>query len=451
MHYLYKLLKMAQNKKKIINLFYIFLIIHLLLWTVVPSVVNQNLPLDTIEALAWGSNLDWGFNKHPPMSALFAEIFYNIFGTQDWAFYLLSQILVIISFYFVFKLSYELLEDLKLGIFSVLLLEGIYFFNFTTPEFNVNVTQLPFFSLTVYFTWKIFNKKNPNIFDLILLGFFAAAGFLSKYLFLYLLISIDLLFIYLIFFLKDRKFEFTYLVSLEVFLLLIIPHLVWLINNDFITITYGLARTGAAEFELINHLINPILFILKQIGILLPFFILCFFLIKKIKFKINIKDKKLLFLIFVSLVPLALIFITSVLTGSKIRTMWMTPFYMFLGLFLTYLFKKEINTKKINNFFICFIFLFLFSPFVYGYVSITKDDKRTDYPGKQIAQKVQLEWDQNFDEPIGFVIGNEWNAGNLSYHLKSRPKWEGFLDNNNILNEAKEYICIDDICVGTYK
>ena len=50
-----------------------------------------------------------------------------------------------------------------------------------------------------------------------------------------------------------------------------------------------------------------------------------------------------------------------------------------------------------------------------------------------------------------FVIGDEWEAGNLSYHLKSRPKWEGFLDNNNILSEANEYICIDNICVGTYK
>ena len=70
---------------------------------------------------------------------------------------------------------------------------------------------------------------------------------------------------------------------------------------------------------------------------------------------------------------------------------------------------------------------------------------------KQIAEKVQFEWDQNFDEPIEFVIGNEWNAGNLSYHLKSRPKWEGFMLGNNILNEAKEYICIDEICVGTYK
>ena len=44
---------------------------------------NQNLPLDTIEALAWGSNLDWGFSKHPPVSAFFPELFFRIFGAQD--------------------------------------------------------------------------------------------------------------------------------------------------------------------------------------------------------------------------------------------------------------------------------------------------------------------------------------------------------------------------------
>ena len=442
---------MAQNKKKILNLFYIFLITHLVLWTVVPSFVNQNLPLDTIEALAWGSNLDWGFNKHPPVSAFFSEVFFKIFGPQDWSFYFLSQIFVIISFYFVFKLSEEIFNNVKLSFISVLLLEGIYFYNFTSPEFNVNVTQLPFWSITAYFTWKIYNKKEPGVYDLCLLGFFAAIGFLSKYLFLYLLIAIDLLFFYLIFVIKDRKFQFRYLISLEVFLLLLIPHIIWLVNNDYITITYGLARTGAEEFNLLNHFKNPILFILKQLGILIPFFVLCFFLVKKIKFKINLKDKKLLFLIFICIAPIMLMLITSIITGSKVRTMWMTPFYLFQGLFVVYIFKNQIKLKKIKNFLICFVSLFLFSPFLYGYISVTKDDKRTDYPGKQIAEKVQFEWDQNFDEPINFVIGNEWNAGNLSYHLKSRPKWEGFVENNNILNEAKEYICIDDICVGTYK
>ena len=451
MHYLYKLLKMAQNKKKILNLFYIFLITHLVLWTVVPTFVNQNLPLDTIEALAWGSNLDWGFNKHPPLSAFFSEIFFIIFGSKDWAFYLLSQIFVIISFYFVFKLSNLLMNDFKLSLISVLLLEGIYFYNFTTPEFNVNVAQLPFWAIVVYFTWKIFDKKEPNVIDLILLGFFAAAGFLSKYLFLYLLISIDLLFFYLIFIIKDRKFQFTYLISLEVFLLLLIPHLIWLTNNDYVTIAYGLARTGANEFQIANHLINPILFVLKQIGILIPLLTLCFLLIKKIKFKINLKDKKLLFLIFINMAPIILILLTSLITGSKIRTMWMTPFYLFIGLLFVYVFRKQINFKNIKKFSICFGFLFLVSPLIYGYISISNDNKRTDYPGKQIAEKVQFEWDQNFDEPMGFVVGDEWKAGNLSYHLKSRPKWEGFINNNNILNEAKEYICIDEICVGTYK
>ena len=442
---------MAQNKKKILNLFYIFLSTHLVLWTVVPTIVNQNLPLDTIEALAWGSNLDWGFNKHPPLSAFFSEIFFLLFGSQDWAFYLLSQIFVIISFYFVFKLSNEILNNYTLSLLSVLLLEGIYFYNFTTPEFNVNVAQLPFWSLSVYFTWKIFIEKEPELLDLILLGIFAALGFLSKYLFLYLLISIDLLFLYFIFFVKDRKFKFSYLISLEVFLLLLIPHIIWLTNNDFVTIVYGLERTGAANFKIIYHIINPITFMLKQAVILIPFLVLCFVLIKKIKLKGNLKDKKLLFLIFMNIVPIILIILTSVITGSKIRTMWLTPFYLFSGLLVIYFFKNQVNLKNINNFIICFVFLFLMSPFVYAFVSISKDDKRTDYPGKQVAEKVQIEWDQNFDEPIAFVIGDEWKAGNLSYHLQSRPKWEGFVSNNNILNEAKEYICIDDICVGTYK
>ena len=124
---------MAINKKNLRNLLYIFLISHLIVWTVVPALTNNNLPLDTIEALAWGSNLDWGFNKHPPMSAFFPEFFYQIFGSQDWAYYLLSQIFVLISFYYVFKLSNEIQKNKYFGLISVLLIEKIYFYNFTTP------------------------------------------------------------------------------------------------------------------------------------------------------------------------------------------------------------------------------------------------------------------------------------------------------------------------------
>jgi len=439
---------MSINSKNINNIFYIFVTAHLIFWTLIPSLTNHNLPLDTIEALAWGSNLDWGFNKHPPMSAFFSEVFFKIFGPQDWAYYLLSQIFVVISFFIIFKLSQEILNDGTLSLLSVFLIEGIYFYNFTTPEFNVNVCQLPFWCLTVYYTWKIYNSKKVELYDCILLGAAAAFGILSKYLFIYLLVAIDLLFAYLIFFKKSKKFDFKYLVSLEVFFVILIPHIIWLFNNDFITIKYGFARAGLDEGQIINHLKYPLIFTLKQIGILIPFLILVWLLIKKIPKKLNLKDEKLLFLIFINVVPIVLVFMTALITGSKIRTMWMTPFYLFFGTLFIYLLKTQINIKKLNSFLIGFIFLFLLSPILYGYVSISQTDKRTDYPGKDIAIKVQMAWHEQHDEPIKYVLGDEWTAGNLSYHINSRPIWKGFVTKEK-LNSFEKYMCIDKICVGS--
>ncbi len=435
--------------KNINNLFFIFISFHLITWTVIPSLTNDNLPLDTIEALAWGSNLDWGYSKHPPMSAFFPEVFFQIFGSQDWAYYLLSQIFVLIAFYYVFKLANEVLGNIKLSLISVLLLESIYFYNFTTPEFNVNVCQLPFWSLVVYYSWKIYQAKEIQFVDCFLVGLFAALGFLSKYLFIYLLISIELLFIYLIFIKKTKKFDFKYLITIEVFIVLLVPHLVWLFNNDFITVYYGLKRTGLEGSVILDHLKYPIIFLIKQIGILVPFLFLIYLLVKKIRFKINFKDKKFLFLISINILPIALMFVTSMITGSKIRTMWMTPFYLFFGVLFIYLFQSQINIKKLNSFLYGFLFLFFLSPILYSYESISKTDKRTDYPGKEIAAKVKIVWDQDFDNEIEFVIGNEWNAGNLSYHLKSRPKWEG-LTNNETLEKSSQFICVDDVCLGRY-
>ena len=439
---------MTINNKNIDNVFYIFVIAHLIFWTLIPSLTNHNLPLDLIEALAWGSNLDWGFNKHPPMSAFFPEVFFQIFGSKDWAFYLLSQIFIIISFFYVFKLSKEILKNNLLSLISVLLLESIYFFNFTSPEFNVNICQLPFWSLTVYYSWKIYNKKEIKFLDCFLVGFFAAIGFLSKYLFLYLLVSINFLFMYLIYFKRERKFDFKYLITFEIFFVALVPHLIWLNNNDFITITYGLTRTGLENSSFFDHINLPIIFLLKQIGILIPFLILIWLLIKKIKFNLNFKDKKLLFLLAINILPIFLIFLTSLFTGSKIRTMWMPPFYLFFGTLFVYLFKEQINLKKLKPFMIGVVFFFFLSPILYAYISISKDDKRTDYRGKEIAIKTQYAWDQQFNSTINVVLGNEWNAGNLSYHLKSRPVWEGFVEREK-LEQLKDYMCLDNICVGS--
>ncbi len=439
-------------KKNIHKIYFLFLLFHLIMWTLIPTLTNVNLPLDTIEALAWGSNIDWGFNKHPPFSAIAVNLFYVIFGNQDWAYYLLSQIFIILGFIAVFKLANEFFKNDHLAFLSVILLEGIFFFNYTSPEFNVNVSQLPFWGLSIFFTWRVI-KYNKYL-DSLFLGLFLALGLLSKYLFLYLILGIYFLFIFLLF---KRKIKFykILIVSLLTFIIFF-PHLIWLFNNDFTTITYGFQRSGI-EKGFLNHFTSPIIFILKQVGILSPFLLMVFFLLKKIKLKKIKLNDKLIFLLFTFLVPITLMILTSLFTGAKIRTMWMTPFYLFIGLFFIYILKENIILKNLNKFYIIFLFLFFFSPITYAVVSLTNDFKRTDYPGKEIARLVQDRWDQNFSNDIKLVIGDEWYAGNLSYHLNSRPKWVIELkENSKNLNVSDGIIytgnpeILKSICPGVF-
>jgi len=407
---------MKINKKNYYKYVRLFLISHFVIWIAVPSLTNLNLPLDTIEALAWGSNLDWGYNKHPPLSAFVVEILYQIFGSQDWAYYMLSQLFVVFSFFIVLKFSEEFFKNYTFGLISILLLEGIYFYNFTTPEFNVNVCQLPFWALTVLYCWKGF-KENKTI-DWLLFGLFAALGILSKYLFIYLLVAMDIFFIYMI---AKKKINFKCLISFIPFFLVLLPHLIWLTDNDYITITYGLHRTGTGDQNFLDHLFHPIIFLGKQIGILIPFFLMGALLVSKFKTKFNFKDKKLLFLLTINIVPIILMFLTSMLMGVKIRTMWMTPFYLFFGVLLVYIFQAQINLNKLKGFILVFLVLFIFSPFAYAYISITQTDKRTDYKGKEKAYMVKLYLNSKGHKKIDYIIGNEWLAGNLCYHLNPRP------------------------------
>ena len=241
------------KSKNTSKLFFIFLLTHLILWTFIPSISNINLPLDTIEALAWGSNLDWGFNKHPPLSAAVVQIFYLIFGSKDWAYYFLSQIFVVVAFFYVWKFSNEIYENKIFGLLSVVIIEGIFFYNYTTPEFNVNISQLPFWALTVYFFWRGIN--NNNFINWFLFGIFSALGFLSKYLFIYLLISF---LIYLLLNLKrNKKILINYFLSVLISLIILIPHFIWLFENKFVTIFYGLSRSKTLDPEIINHILNP--------------------------------------------------------------------------------------------------------------------------------------------------------------------------------------------------
>ena len=129
--------------------------------------------------------------------------------------------------------------------------------------------------------------------------------------------------------------------------------------------------------------------------------------------------------------------------------MWMSPFYLFFGVFVVYIFQTQIKLKKMKYFISIFLVFFILSPFSYAYISITQKDKRTDYPGKKIAEIVEKKWNENFVNDILVVAGDEWHGGNLSYHLNSRPIWDNILENknNNLDKLQNSFVLVGDISI----
>jgi hypothetical protein len=174
----------------------------------------------------------------------------------------------------------------------------------------------------------------------------------------------------------------------------------------------------------------------------LPFFLLGYFLIKKIKIKLPFNNEKFIFLIFSFILPFFLILITSIISGSRIRTMWMIPFYSLIGVFFIFLYQDQINLKKLKKFYIILIIFLVLSPTLYSLRSIYKDS-RTGYEGKKIALQIEKEWKTISKEKISNVGFSEWYAGNLSYQLSNRPKV--FLEENNNFYKKPAVIIAKDI------
>ncbi len=419
------------------KILYFVLFSHLILWTAIPTIFNQNLPLDTIEGLVWGNELKLGYDKYPPVFPLFTELFYKLFGNQDWAYYLLSQLFVISSFIVVFNLSKYFFNNETHSLVAVLLLESIYFFNYTSPELNAFIPLFLFLGCTALFCWRaiIFN----NTFDWTMFGIFAGISSLTYYLALYLLAALGLYFIREI--IINKKINYKYFITLLTYFIILSPHLYYIFSENLKSIEYALFRSfgdplsGISQEKLFDHLFYPLIFLVKQFLILIPLLLLIRLIISSYKIKIDLKDKKLIFLFFITFMPIILMFITSLIGGVRVRTMWMTTFYVFPGIFFVYLFNSNILLEKFKKFYTVFLFIFFTLPIAYGADSYFQKNKRTDFPGKEIAIKIQTAWDENFSNNINIVVGDGWvyggwYAGNLSYHLKDRPKLRYKMEEN---------------------
>lgn len=399
--------------------------VHCLLWFLLPTLLQPNANLDVVEGLTWGQEWQLGYDKHPLLAPWLTYAITLLSPASNWPIFLLSQIAVVTAFWAQYAVGRTFLGK-QPALVAVLLLTLVPYYNYLAPEFNPNILQLAIWALTVLFGFRAINHN--RIRDWILLGVCSGLAMLTKYYAVVLLLSIACYFLTP----AGRPFwrQKGIYIALIAAVLVWLPNLIWLIEHDFSTIRYGAARGSGNEKALADHLINPLRFGLSQLAaliILLPTF---FLLIRGDRKQSSSEEPTLsanrTFLTLITLGPLIITLLISLATGMRLRSMWGTPLFTFLPLWLMVFsgilltdvrMKKLIRVWAVTSLFFVSVFLIemLIAP------QFGKLKKRAHFPGEAIATKLTTEWQQRYPQPLKYAVASIWLGGNLAYYSEQHP------------------------------
>lgn len=405
------------NTKK----YFIYLcLLHLTIWTLAPALFQKNGALDVVEAIAWGSQWQLGYDRDPFLVAWLAKLVSTFGGSTLWSIYLFSQLCVITCFWAVWQLAQEMKLSAKHALMAVIFLEGIFYYHFTTPEFNDNVLQLPMWTLMTLFFYRAL--RDQKLFDWGLTGLFLALAMLAKYFTIMLVVPMAAVCLFTEngrTSLKQPGIYFSAAISALIFA----PNLIWQQQHDWSYIHYALHRADVKP-SFSNHLWYPTKFFVAQLVAVLPALILFFIFInrgKPLKNKSNFDSQ---FLTIMSLGPFATTLFYAAFTGTQMRSMWGTPLFSLLGLFLVYYFTPQTNNLK--KYFTAFASFFVVS--LLGYVSLVTVSpyflgyaKNEFFPSQQMAQDLTKLWHDQTGKPLTYVAGPRRLAARINVYSHDHP------------------------------
>ncbi|HSR55924.1 MAG TPA: glycosyltransferase family 39 protein, partial [Alphaproteobacteria bacterium] len=301
--------------------------LHVLLWSAA-GFLHTAPPLDIPEQLVWGAEWVLGTRKLPPLSSWLLEIAWQIGGMQAIA--ILAALASGLAYLLVYALGRRIMPPGQAAA-GALLLAGVYYFSWPTPEFNHAQAQIPlwaaFFLLfhicleggsdrRQYLAWSALGA----VFALALWAKYSSALLAAPAL-LWLLLS---------------PTARTYLrtpapwVGTAVACAVFAPHVIWLVQADFAPLTYFEGRSARGS--------TPGRFALTQAVDHLPAIVLMalsgLFAAKPAALSFKKPGQGDAFLLVMGLTPVVATIAVAMIFGTKLRDTWGAPMFCLSGLLL---------------------------------------------------------------------------------------------------------------------
>jgi 4-amino-4-deoxy-L-arabinose transferase-like glycosyltransferase len=404
-----------------------FLALHTVVWSALPTLFFLNLPLDLIEALTYGREWQLGYDKLPPLPWWMVEVCYRLFGA-DWSYYLLAQLTVIAAFALVWAMARSLVG--AVGAFvAILIIDGLHFFTFTAPKFNHDVIQLPFWALAGFAYWAALRRG--RLMCWVLLGLAIGISVWAKYFVMVLVLPLVL------FALFDREARRSLAgpgpwISIVIALAVMMPHLVWLVQNDFLPFAYGEAR--AKPFHgAIDYLYKPPRFLLYQLGFLVPSLLIAAPYLRSDASAHDATvgsadsfDRRIVTLL--AFGPALTVVLLSLVTGHDTVSMWGYPLWSFLGLWIVLNARPlgRVTLMRVTFLWgvvsVCFVIAFVYHFAVAPRFFFKEHYVAELFPGDRLGRELSRRYRAMTGKPLSYVIGTMWLGGNVSRYAPERPR-----------------------------
>ena len=403
--------------------FLLLLLCWLVLWTLLPTAYIGNIPIDVAENVAWGQNFQLGYDKNPYFGAWLTYAVFKL-CPYDWVFYLLSQLAVLLGVSAAYRLTREVTRSSFAASISGVATLLVPFFSHSANEFNDDVMSIALWGLTALYFYRAVRKG--TVWEWLAAGAFAGLAFMTKYLAGALLFPLGMLLLVTPEGRKCWKKPGIYL-GAAVFLLLVVPNVVWLFKHDFIAIRYAFGRAELDEsVTWKNHFAHPAELLRDFFyRLLLP--IAAILLFRRSRRRAADRFGRI-FMYCAGAGPLVLSFIFSLATGGDVLTSWLTPYFVFAAPLLVTEYRPLPGRRQFKFFAGLFILAALLMTVVFAYEYLLRRPYLRSsggfnvYPGRQVAAELTRRWHDRFRRPVPYVIGNRTVCCYMIYHSPDRPQ-----------------------------
>lgn len=406
--------------------FWLFVVLHTIIWTLIPSLMRPTVTHDTLESITWGLQWQLGYYKHPFLTAWLSAAATQLFDSVGWPVYLLAQLAVATTFFATWKLAQQFLDAVP-ALIASLALEGVLFYNINSFNLTPDTLQSPLWALLALFFYH--SLKTQRISYWLATGFVAALCICTKYQAILLFLSMLLLCLTNPTAKKSFQKSGIYL-AFMLFIVLITPHFLWLYQHNFVSIQYAFKTPVpyAQTKDWASHLIYPLRYFINNVLSVLGLLVLLWPFYYKSKSSSSKEQQTLTifqwhFLLFICFGPVLFSLLLCSLSGNYFSPRWSTPYFFALGILMMAYLNPLLNAKSIKRFVLSLIALsFLL---VVGKIINLKllflPNSDAFLPNKHIATHLTKIWHERYKKPVPFIAGSNYLVASITPYMQDKP------------------------------